>query len=155
MAPNDAGRPVLQGHEVVVLHRGGVQRVVSLGEPSCQKDDAQRQNEDGVLGHQEVVKERSELAQAGSGREEAAVDDVPVKEDGHADQANQEVPHRQAEKSRVGRFPVIHSSLFIRNLYLYKIESQNLERGVLIVRQCEALHMTCLRIQHEVESNMG
>ena len=110
MAPNDAGRPVLQGHEFVVLHRGGVQGVVSLGEPSCQKDDAQRQNEDGVLGHQEVVKERSELAQAGSGREEAAVDDVPVKEDGHADQANQEVPHRQAEKSRVGRFPVIHNA---------------------------------------------
>ena len=106
MAPNNAGRPVLQGHEVVVLHRGGVQRVVSLGEPACQKDDAQRQNEDGVLGHQEVVKERRELAQAGSGREEAAVDDVPVKEDGHADQANQQVSHRQAEKSRVGRFPM-------------------------------------------------
>ena len=118
MAPNDAGRPVFQGYEVVVLHRGGVQRVVSLGEPSCQKDDAQRQNEDGVLGHQEVVKERSELAQAGSGREEAAVDDVPVKEDGHAHQANQEVPYRQAEKSRVGRFPVMMLWLSIGPAFL-------------------------------------
>ena len=27
------------------------------------------------------------------------------------------------------------------HLYLYKIESLNLDRGVLIVRQCEALHI--------------
>ena len=40
-------------------------------------------------------------------------------------------------------------------LYLYKIESLNLEGGVLTVRKCEALHMICLRIQHGMESNMG
>ena len=42
-----------------------------------------------------------------------------------------------------------------RNLYLYKIESQNLERGVRIVGHGEALHVICLRIQHDMESNMG
>ena len=41
------------------------------------------------------------------------------------------------------------------NLYLYKIESQNLERGVCIVGQCEALHVICWQIQHDMESNMG
>ena len=40
-------------------------------------------------------------------------------------------------------------------LYLYKIESLNFDTNVLIERKCEALHMTCLRIQHEVESDMG
>jgi len=38
---------------------------------------------------------------------------------------------------------------------IYKIESLNLGGGVLIVRKCEALLIICLRIQHEMESNMG
>ena len=78
LAPDDA--PVLQGHEVVVLKR--LQRVIPLGEPACQEDQAQGQDEYGVLGHEEMVQEGRELAQARAGREIAAVDDVPVEEDG-------------------------------------------------------------------------
>ena len=41
------------------------------------------------------------------------------------------------------------------NLYLYKIESQNLDASVLIVQQSEALYIICRRIQHGMESDMG
>ena len=41
------------------------------------------------------------------------------------------------------------------NLYLYKIESQNLDTSVLIVQQSEALYIICRRIQHGMESDMG
>ena len=47
------------------------------------------------------------------------------------------------------------NSIQVRNLYLYKIESRIFVTGVRIERQCEALHMICLWIQHEVESDMG
>ena len=48
-------------------------------------------------------------------------------------------------------------TILVRNfhLYLYKIESQNLDASVLIVQQSEALYIICQRIQHGIESNMG
>ena len=52
-------------------------------------------------------------------------------------------------------FKSLNKVQFSPNLYLYKIESQNFEMGVRIVRECEALHIICLRIQHDMESNMG
>ena len=47
------------------------------------------------------------------------------------------------------------SLLLCLYLYLYKIESRIFVKGVHIVRECEALHIICLRIQHDMESNMG
>ena len=40
-------------------------------------------------------------------------------------------------------------------LYLYKIESWNFVTDVCIVQQCEALRIIYLRIQDDMESNMG